>query len=104
MSTGSLGMGISAGIGMALAARLGGRDYRVYVVRRGRRVAGGPELGGLHGGAQVRVDEPAVIVDRNGVQLDGPTDLIMPMLDIGEKIRQFGWEVAAATATTARAF
>ena len=94
MSSGSLGMGISAGIGMALAARLSGRGYRVYVIVGDGELQEGQNWEAFMAAYKFRLANLTVIVDRNGVQLDGPTDLIMPMLDIGAKIRPFGWEVA----------
>jgi transketolase len=94
MSSGSLGMGISAGIGMALAARLGHRAYRVYVVVGDGELQEGQNWEALMAAHKYRLANLTVIVDRNGVQLDGPTDVIMPMLDIGAKVRTFGWEVA----------
>jgi transketolase len=48
---------------------------------------------GLAAAAKYRLDNLAVIVDRNGVQLDGPVEQIMPMLDLAAKLRDFGWEV-----------
>ena len=94
MSSGSLGMGISAGVGMALAGRLSGKDYRVYVVVGDGELQEGQNWEALMTAYKYRLANLVVIVDRNGVQLDGPTEVIMPMLNIGAKIREFGWEVA----------
>jgi transketolase len=93
MSTGSLGMGISAGVGMALAARLSKKDYRVYVLVGDGELQEGQNWEAMMAAHKFRLGNLVVIVDRNGVQLDGPTEEIMPMLDIGAKMREFGWQV-----------
>ena len=92
ISSGSLGMGISVGIGMALAARLRGLDYRAYVLVGDGELQEGQNWEAMMAAAKFRLANLIVIVDHNGVQLDGPTDEIMPMLDIGTKIRAFGLE------------
>jgi transketolase len=94
MSTGSLGMGISVGVGMALSARLSGAGYRVYVVVGDGELQEGQNWEALMSARKYELSNLTVIVDRNGVQLDGPTEAVMPMLDIGAKIGSFGWEVA----------
>ena len=94
MSSGSLGMGISAGVGMALAGRLSRKDYHVYVIVGDGELQEGQNWEALMAAHKYGLTRLVVIVDRNGVQLDGPTDAIMPMLDIPAKIREFGWEVA----------
>jgi transketolase len=93
MSTGSLGMGISVGVGMALAARLAGRPSRVCVLVGDGELQEGQNWEALMAGRKFALANLNVVVDRNGVQLDGPTDEIMPMFDIAAKIRSFGWEV-----------
>ena len=82
MSTGSLGMGISAGLGMALGARLSGRMFRVYVLVGDGELQEGQNWEALAAASKFRLDNLVVIVDRNGVQLDGPVEQIMPMLDL----------------------
>jgi transketolase len=95
MSTGSLGMGISVGVGMALAARLAGRPSRICVLVGDGELQEGQNWEALMAARKFGLGNLSVIVDRNGVQLDGPTDEIMPLLDIGAKIRSFGWEVSS---------
>jgi transketolase len=93
MSTGSLGMGISAGVGMALGARLAGKGFRVFVLVGDGELQEGQNWEGLAAAAKYRLDNLVVIVDRNGVQLDGLVDQIMPLLDLAAKLREFGWQV-----------
>ena len=93
MSTGSLGMGISAGIGMALAGRLARRDYRVYVLVGDGELQEGQNWEAMMALHKFALMNMTVLVDLNGVQLDGTTDEIMPMLDVPAKIRTFGLEV-----------
>jgi transketolase len=92
MSSGSLGMGISVGVGMALAARLACRDWRVYVLVGDGELQEGQNWEGIATAAKYGLDHLAIIVDRNGVQLDGTTEQVMPMRDIGAKLRAFGLE------------
>jgi transketolase len=93
MSTGSLGMGISVGVGMALGARLAGKRFRVYVLVGDGELQEGQNWEALTAASKYRLDNLTVIVDRNGVQLDGPIDQIMPLLDLEAKLREFGCDV-----------
>lgn len=93
MSTGSLGMGISAGIGMALSARLQGKDSRVYVLVGDGEMQEGQNWEALMAAAKFGLTNLTIVVDHNGVQLDGTTDQIMPMGDMAEKIASFGVRV-----------
>jgi transketolase len=93
MSTGSLGMGISVGVGMALGARLAGNDCRVYVLVGDGELQEGQNWEALQAANKYRLANLVVIVDLNGVQLDGTTDRVMPSGDIPAKLRAFGLEV-----------
>lgn len=93
MSTGSLGMGISAGIGMALAARLAGRDSRVCVLVGDGELNEGQIWEALMAARKYELSNLAVIVDKNDVQLDGTTQEVMPLLDVRAKFGSFGWAV-----------
>ncbi len=93
MSAGSLGMGISVGVGMALAARLAGSDSRTYVLVGDGEMQEGQNWEALMSANKFKLANLVVIVDNNGVQLDGTTEEIMPMLDIAAKLRAFGFEV-----------
>ena len=90
LSSGSLGMGISAGLGMALAARVQSKAYRVFVVCGDGELQEGQNWEALMAVAKWRPADLTIIVDRNGVQLDGPIDEIMPLGDLDAKLHAFG--------------
>lgn len=92
-STGSLGQGLGVGIGMALAARVDHLDYRVYVAIGDGESEEGNIWESLMAGNKFGLSNITVILDRNGVQLDGKTDDIMPMGNVADKVRSFGWNV-----------
>lgn len=93
LSTGPLGLGLSAGLGMAMAARLDGRDYRTYVLMGDGELQEGIVWEGAMSAAKFAADNLRVIVDYNGVQLDGTLDEIMPLGDLSAKWCAFGWQV-----------
>ncbi len=92
-TTGSLGQGLSLGVGMALGAKIGGKGYRVYVLMGDGEVNEGQVWEAAACAAKYRLDNLIGIVDVNGLQNDGPTDEIMPMQPLAEKWRAFGWNV-----------
>lgn len=92
-STGSLGQGLGVGVGMALGARVDKLDYRVYVALGDGEIEEGSIWESLMAGYKFRLSNLTAILDRNGVQLDGKTDDIMPMGNVVEKVRSFGWNV-----------
>ncbi len=91
MSTGSLGMGISVGIGMALAAKLQGKSHRVFVLCGDGELQEGQNWEALMSAAKWRPDNLVVIIDKNRVQLDGTVDEVMPMGDLKSKMEAFGF-------------
>jgi len=93
LSTGPLGLGLPAGLGMALAAKLDGLDYRTYVLMGDGELQEGIVWEAAMSAAKFKADNLTVIVDNNGVQLDGTLEEIMPMGDIAAKWRAFGWHV-----------
>ncbi|MEM1981227.1 MAG: transketolase [Candidatus Hadarchaeales archaeon] len=92
-STGSLGQGLSIGCGMALAARLDGRDYRVYVLMGDGEMDEGQVWEAAMFAAHQRLDNLVGIVDRNRIQLDGFTEEIVGLEPLAEKWGSFGWNV-----------
>jgi transketolase len=86
-------MGISAGVGMALAGRLAGKDYRVYILVGDGELQEGQNWEALAAASKFGLDRLSVIVDRNGVQLDGPVEEVMPAGDLAGKLREFGLAV-----------
>ena len=93
LSTGPLGLGLSAGLGMALAGKLDHQDYRVYVLMGDGELQEGIVWEAAMSAAKFGADNLLAIVDNNGVQLDGTVEEIMPMGDIAAKWQAFGWNV-----------
>ncbi len=93
-NSGSLGMGLSKGRGIALAKRMQGRGGRVVVMTGDGELQEGQNWEGLQAAAHDRVDRLWAIVDRNELQSDRPTEEILALGDLEEKLRAFGWQVA----------
>lgn len=93
MTVGSLGQGLSAGLGMALGARVLGRDFRVWVMVGDGELQEGSIWEAAMAGAKWRLDHLTVIVDNNRIQNDSFTDLTMPVAPVADKWRAFGWNV-----------
>lgn len=93
ISTGSLGLGLSVGVGMSLAARLNKKDYYTYVLLGDGELQEGQVWEAAMAAANFKLDHLIAIVDNNGVQLDGTLAEIMPVGDVGEKFKAFGWNV-----------
>ncbi len=93
MSTGSLGQGISAAVGMALAGKLDHKDYRVYTVLGDGEIAEGQVWEAAMSAAKYALDNLCAIVDVNGLQIDGATKDVMPSEPLDAKFAAFGWNV-----------
>lgn len=93
MSTGSLGQGISAAVGMALAGKLNGKDYRVYSILGDGELAEGQVWEAMMAAAKYKLDNLCACVDVNGLQIDGPTCEVMPTDPLDKKFEAFGWHV-----------
>ncbi len=93
MSTGSLGQGVSAANGMALAGKLDGAGYRVYVATGDGELQEGQVWEAAMFSAQYKLDNLTLFVDNNGLQIDGDIAGIMNPAPIAEKYRAFGWNV-----------
>jgi len=92
-TTGSLGNGLSIGLGMALAARLDRRAYRTYVVLGCGEMQEGLVWEAMMAAAKWKTDNLCAIVDYNGLQLDGHNDEVMPLGDLPAKLASFDWHV-----------
>ncbi|HEX4590511.1 MAG TPA: transketolase [Gemmataceae bacterium] len=92
-STGSLGQGLSLGVGMALAAKLDGRDSRIYVLMGDGEVEEGQVWEAVMAGNKFHLDNLVAIVDQNGYQQTGPTSKVMNLRPLAEKFEAFGWFV-----------
>jgi transketolase len=93
-NSGSLGMGISKGRGLAWAKRLLGRGGRVVVMTGDGELQEGQNFEGLQAAAAHAQGNLWVVVDRNELQSDKPTDEILALGDLETKLRSFGWHVA----------
>lgn len=93
ISTGSLGMGFSAAIGMALAGKRDGRPYRVYALLGDGECQEGAVWEGAMLAAHQGLDNLTAIVDRNGLQQTGPTEERVRLDPLADKWRAFGWDV-----------
>lgn len=98
MSTGSLGLGISAACGMALAAKLRGNDYRVYTIIGDGESEEGQVWEAAMFAAHYKLDNLCVILDLNGLQIDGPTAEVMNPAPHDKKFEAFGFAVEKADA------
>ena len=94
-NSGSLGMGVSKGRGIAWAKRFLGRGGRVVVMTGDGELQGGQNYEGLQAAAHARLATLTVVVDANEVQSDKPVQEILDPGDVEAKIRAFGWHVAS---------
>ena len=93
MSTGSLGQGISVACGMALASRLKKRDNRVYTLLGDGEIQEGQVWEACMFAAHYKLDNLCVIIDNNGLQIDGSIAKVMSPYPIDKKLEAFGFHV-----------
>ena len=93
MSTGSLGLGISAACGMALASKIDKKDYRVYAVLGDGELAEGQVWEATMFAAHYNLDNLCAFVDFNGLQIDGKITDVMNSTPIDKKFEAFNWNV-----------
>ncbi len=93
MTTGSLGHGLSAGLGMALGGRLQGRGFHVWVVIGDGEMQEGSVWEAAMAAAGFRAGNLTAILDRNRIQNDDFCDRVMPVGEVANKWRAFGWHV-----------
>lgn len=98
MSTGSLGQGISAAIGMALAARLQKADWRVYTILGDGEIQEGQVWEAAMFASHHKLDNLIAVIDNNNLQIDGNVDKVCSVYPIADKFKAFGWEVFEANA------
>ncbi len=91
MSTGSLGHGLSVGIGMALGGKIKRKNFSVYVLLGDGELNEGEVWEAAMTGAKLSLSNLIAIVDRNRIQLDGPTEQIMPLEPLTQKWKSFNW-------------
>ena len=93
MSTGSLGQGISAAVGMALAGKMDKKDYRVYSILGDGEIEEGQVWEAFMAAAKYNLDNLCAFIDVNGLQIDGKTADVMPTEPLDKKMEAFGWNV-----------
>lgn len=93
MSTGSLGQGISAAVGMALAGKADDKNYRVYSLLGDGELEEGQVWEAAMAGAHYKLDNLTIFIDFNGLQIDGEITKVMNPSPIDKKFEAFGWNV-----------
>ena len=95
MSTGSLGLGFSTACGMALAAKIDGKDYRTYTIVGDGESEEGQIWEAAMFAAHYKLDNLCVVFDWNGLQIDGPVTEVMNPTPHDKKLEAFGFHVIA---------
>lgn len=93
MSTGSLGQGISAAVGMAIAGKLDNKDNNVYALLGDGEIQEGQVWEALMAAAHYKLDNLIVFLDHNHLQIDGNISDVMSPEPVEEKFKAFGWKV-----------
>ncbi len=93
ISTGSLGQGAACAVGMALAGKRDGKDYRVFTMVGDGEINEGIVWEAMMCANKYKLDNYIMLFDNNCLQLDGTTDQIMPGLDMSKKAADFGFDV-----------
>ena len=93
MNSGSLGHGLPVAVGMALAGKMDGRDYRVYTIMGDGELAEGSVWEGAMSGGNYQLDNLCALVDRNRLQIDGSTETVMSSEPLEEKMKAFNFNV-----------
>lgn len=93
VASGSLGQGMSVAIGAALAKKLNGDDHLVFSLHGDGELQEGQNWEAIMYAAGNKVDNLISTIDRNGQQIDGPTEEVLPMGDLKKKFEVFGWDV-----------
>ena len=93
IASGSLGQGLSVGLGAALGGKIDRKDYRVYVLLGDGEINEGQVWEAAMASAHYKADNLCAFLDHNRLQIDGPTDEIMCSVPLMEKWEAFGWNV-----------
>lgn len=93
MSTGSLGQGISCAVGMALGGKHQGKSFRVYTLLGDGEIQEGQVWEACMAASHYKLDNLCVIIDNNGLQIDGDVAKVMSPYPIDEKLKAFGFHV-----------
>lgn len=93
ISSGSLGQGLSVGVGISLSGKIDGKDYRVYVMMGDGEIQEGQVWEAAMAASHYKLDNLCAILDNNGYQIDGSIEHIMSPYPIADKWTAFGWHV-----------
>ncbi|WP_334105130.1 transketolase [Muricomes intestini] len=93
INSGSLGHGLSIGVGMALAAKMNKQTYRTYVVLGDGEMAEGSNYEGMMAAGHYKLDNLCATVDLNKLQISGTIEQVMNSGSLADKFRDFGWNV-----------
>lgn len=93
MTTGSLGQGLSAAVGMAISGKMDKKDYKVYCILGDGEIEEGQIWEAAMSANKYKLDNLCVIVDNNNLQIDGTIEEVMSPYPIDEKFRSFGFEI-----------
>ncbi len=93
VNTGSLGHGLSLGLGMAIAAKMNKSSYKVYVLMGDGETAEGSVYEAAMAASHYKLDNLIAIIDRNGLQISGETEKVMGLEHMADRWRSFGWNV-----------
>jgi transketolase len=102
-NTGALGHGLAVAVGMALAAKLDRRTFRVFTLLGDGELDEGSNWEASLAADHYRLDNLTVIVDRNGLQITGPTETVNPLEPLADKFRAFGYAVREVDGNDTRA-
>lgn len=95
MNSGSLGHGLPVCVGMALASKMDGRTNRIYTVMGDGELAEGSVWEGFMAGSHYKLNNLCAVIDRNGLQISGPTETVMSHEDLFARVKSFGWHVVS---------
>jgi transketolase len=96
VSTGSLGQGLSVGLGMAMGARINGTDETIYVMNGDGEMQEGQIWEAYMAGGHFKTDNLITLIDNNNLQIDGNVDKVMTIYPLEDKLRAFNWNVINA--------
>ena len=92
-SSGSLGHGLSVGVGMALAGRVRGLDYKTYVMLGDGEISEGQIWEAMSAANHFQLGHLVILLDRNGLSIDGHTEEVMAIEPVHDRFASFGWDV-----------
>jgi len=93
VSSGSLGQGLSVSVGLALSAKIDGQNWKVYSIHGDGELQEGSIWEAAMSASHHKLNNIRMIVDRNGLQIDGSTDRVMNLEPLRGKFESFGWQV-----------